>query len=376
MGITKTGPNKYIIKARVIITNKDPRKKRSDKRKVETFFGNERQANDRYLALKSELRAEKSKPQFQSHFRFYLEQYRDLRGGTIPQKQRAVYDSLDSDVGNVDITDLRDFLFKYSKIIQRIPSKMTGKLLSNGSINRRRAMALAALNLAKDLNQISDVPLTKSVWPKLSEIPRDRRLHDHEIVNLINTINEHAPHIYYLFWFAINVPCRKSELVNMTIDDLNLFANAIRIPNGTTKNEEGTWKPIPRDMLNYFRTLPEGTKYLFYRMVGGRCRRIGDFKKSWSKCKKIAGIANFRFHDTRHIAARNMIIAGMAERDVMKIAGWKTNMLSTYWGSSSLDSLSRVKFISWDAIVGGNSVSGGEGNSQDKVVSGVKKAVS
>lgn len=37
-----------------------------------------------------------------------------------------------------------------------------------------------------------------------------------------------------------------------------------------TKNEDGAWKPIPPDMVSYFRALPPETPFLFFRVVGGR----------------------------------------------------------------------------------------------------------
>ncbi len=91
----------------------------------------------------------------------------------------------------------------------------------------------------------------------LKEVTRDKVLSVIEIDRLLSVMEQNAPHILPLTHFALRVPCRRSELVNMRREDLDLFNNAIRVRNGTTKNDEGCWKPIPPDMVAHFRSLPE-----------------------------------------------------------------------------------------------------------------------
>jgi integrase len=111
-----------------------------------------------------------------------------------------------------------------------------------------------------------------------------------------------------------------------------MFKNRIRIRSGTTKNDVGLWKPIPPDMLNYFRTLPNDTEHLFYRRDrDGVCRTVGTFWRSWKRLRKLAGMEGLRLHDTRHVSATDMIDNGAPEQVVMTVAGWKTNMLRAYY---------------------------------------------
>ena len=111
-----------------------------------------------------------------------------------------------------------------------------------------------------------------------------------------------APHLKPAVEFAMLVPIRKSELVNLKKDALDLFNNVIRLRNGTTKNKRGTFIPIPPDMLPYFRSIPSESEYLFYRRVGDRYFSLGDFKKAWQRVKRLAGIEDFHFHDLRHMS--------------------------------------------------------------------------
>ncbi len=359
MGISKTHrrPNEYFIKARV-------KTQGEDRRKQEFFLGTKGQAQDRYLELKAELRGT---PKQARTFGHLLENYRESRG-EIPRSQRSIFDALSRDLGPIDLQELEGALKQYHGILRRLPSKATGKHLSSATLNRYRAMVAAALNLAVELKVIPSIPLSSAVWPKGKEIPRDRFLSPLEVQRLFGVLELEAPHLLPMTQFALQVPCRKSELVHMTRADLDLFNEAIRVHNGTTKNEDGTWKPIPPELVPYFRSLPADCQYLFHR----KGAFLGDFKKAWGRCLEIAGLQNFRFHDTRHISATNLVDNGTPERAVMDIAGWRTNMLATYYKSSSKKALGLVKFARGSGNKGATSESlEGKGGGF-----GIEKAVS
>lgn len=333
MGISKIGPNLFFIKARVKLPG-------DDRRKQERFSGNRAQAQDRYLELKAELRGERMPARcFGDLLRAYLEPR-----GTLTGSQASVYKTLMRNLGGVALGDLEHGLRRYYAILKASRSERTGKPFSASAMNRPRTMVAAALNLAKAARVITENPLTKDVWPKAKEIPRDRFLEPIETARLLNVVEQKAPHLLAVLQFALLVPCRKSELVKMTPADLDLFNNAIRVHNGTTKNDEGSWKPIPPEMVPYFRSIPPESPFLFFRKVGKAYRPLGDFKRAWATAKRLAGIRDLHFHDSRHVAATNMVAAGTPERAVMDIAGWNTNMLSTYWKSSSRRALALVRF--------------------------------
>ncbi len=334
MGITKLAPNHFFIKARHKTNGEDRREQLH-------FTGTKAQAEEKYLEILRRLRREKKPAQA---FGDLLAAYCESRGGVIPRSQRSIFEDLARDLGGVDLAAIGDKLQEYAGILRRLPSKTTGRKLSAASLNRRRAMVAASLNLAVELKIIPHSPLNAAVWPKENEVPRDRFLSHVESTALLNAISMSAPHLLPVTQFALQVPCRKAELVSMTRADLDLFHNAIRVHNGTTKNEAGAWKPIPPNMVPYFRSIPADCPYLFYRMERGQYAPLGDFKRSWATAKRIAGIQNLRFHDTRHISATALVDAGTPERAVMDIAGWRTNMLSTYYSSSSKKALSLVKF--------------------------------
>lgn len=98
-------------------------------------------------------------------------------------------------------------------------------------------------------------------------------------------------------------------------------------------------------MLQYFRSIPADCPFLFYRQdVEGEYHSLGDFRKAWHHCLKLAELSDVRFHDTRHCSATDLYVNGNPERVIMDIAGWKTPMLTTYRHKNSLKSAQMTKF--------------------------------
>jgi integrase len=58
---------------------------------------------------------------------------------------------------------------------------------------------------------------------------------------------------------------------------------------------------------------------------------MGGYSKGWKSLVERAGLTGLHYHDLRRTAARNMIRAGVPERVVMEICGWRTrSMLDRY----------------------------------------------
>jgi integrase len=250
-------------------------------------------------------------------------------------------------LGAVSLVEFPARFESWLKLYRVTPTKQTGKYPGNGAANRFVSIARAVYNLMRALNLFEgENPISGARFPKLKEIPRDVSLGEQDKKNLLNTLDAQAPHLSAIVRFAMQVPCRRSELVNMKREDLDLFGSCIRVRNGTTKNDCGTWKKIPADMRDYFRNLPSETEYLFYRRErDGTYHKLGDFKRAWNRCLKLAGLKGaFRFHDTRHVSASALVDNGTPEQVVMMLAGWKTNMLRVYYNRQPKKALELVRF--------------------------------
>lgn len=289
--------------------------------------GSWQQARTRYFELQTMLRSGKREAAATpGTFGDVLERYRNSRG-EIPRSQRPTFETLVRDLGPVDLRVLESALESYGTLIRKTVSPKSGKRYSSATVNRLRSMATAALNLAVDLRILEKNPLTRAVWPKLREAPRDRILSPLEIQNLLNVIDREAPHLGPLVRFSLAMPARKAELVGARREWLDLVNGVIRIPGKAAKGGRGSTKPISPDLWNYFATLPADCPWLFYRKVGDEYHPLGDFKRSWGRCLKLAGIPDFRFHDLRHVSCTQLLAAGSTLKAVQDVGGWTSSKM-------------------------------------------------
>ena len=63
------------------------------------------------------------------------------------------------------------------------------------------------------------------------------------------------------------------------------------------------------------------TDYVFTRENG---KPVRDFRGTWAKACRAAGVPGLLLHDLRRTAARNLRRAGIAEGIIQIIGGWKT----------------------------------------------------
>jgi integrase len=307
----------------------------------QTIKGTKEQARELLARFKREIREGRAASSlteiktFGEALSFYLER-------NDPGRSKPYFTRLLADLGNVSLLVLGDRFDKYLQLLKSTIGFRTGKPIAAGTINQYLFRSKAALNFCVKHGLLTENPLNR--FTKLKETPRDVILSEIDKQRLLNVIEKEAPHLSAITRFALQVPSRRSELVQMTVDDLDLFNNAIRVRNGETKNGAGLWKPIPPDMREYFRIIPPGCKFLFYRQDKNGFHGLGDFKKAWRRCLRIARISDFRFHDTRHCSASALVDNGTPEQVVMSIAGWKTNMLRVYYNRDPKRTLDLVRF--------------------------------
>lgn len=337
INISRISARAFFLDVRVIRHGKEVRKR-------ETFTGTQAEAEERFYQIKKELRESASELSKKvTCFREVLEKYRERRlslGGL----DKTRFNCLHRDLGEVPIPHLPEKFGAYIRRLRDEPWEHTKRCRTNGTLNRYVTMARAAFNHAIELGLVTSNPISKARFPKFKEVPRDQVLEDEKRDRLLEVVTQEAPHLLPILRFSLQVPCRKSELVNMRKEDLDLTHNAIRVRNGTTKNDKGVWKPIPPDMVDYFRSIPPECPWVFFKARKGLFCPLGDFKVSWRKCLKLAGITNFHFHDTRHMSASALLDNGTPEQVVLEVAGWKTNMLRTYYHRAGKKSLSLVRF--------------------------------
>jgi integrase len=121
---------------------------------------------------------------------------------------------------------------------------------------------------------------------------------------------------------------RKSEIASLGWDDLD--GDVIRLRAENAKN--GTARIVPCEgqlaelieRRRLTRSYQESGTVRLSRLIFHRQGQpIREFRKSWATACRLAGVKRL-FHDLRRSAVRDMVRAGVPQKDAMQISGHKT----------------------------------------------------
>ncbi len=127
-----------------------------------------------------------------------------------------------------------------------------------------------------------------------------------------------------LFEVGYSFGWRIGELTNLRVRQIDLASRTVNLDPFTTKNDEArtaVMTGLVYAMLQQCVAGKQADEFVFTRPNG---KRIGDFRGTWSKVCKEAGVAGLLFHDLRRTAVRNMVRSGIPEPAAMTISGHKT----------------------------------------------------
>lgn len=237
-GIAPIGPGKYRVNIRIRIDGKIVERR-------ETVEGTREEARERRQQLKRELREKRPAGSLKCPFQTFadaLRLYREKRG-PFSAKYAQNFDALGKEIGDYPLEGFADRFEVYMRLRKTIPSTR-GILRSPSSINMPLSMVKAVFTLCYDLELIKINPITKARFPRMETIPRDITISGEDRKRLIDAAlqDKRTAHLADVINYAMQVPIRRSELVNMKVEDIDLFSvpASVRIRNGTTKNDMGT----------------------------------------------------------------------------------------------------------------------------------------
>ncbi len=131
-------------------------------------------------------------------------------------------------------------------------------------------------------------------------------------------------HLKPVVTFAYQTGWRRSEILKLTWDKVDLRQGIVRLDPGETKNEEGRTIYLNEELLREMGALHSkrhlGCPYVFHRNGAP----IREFRGSWGSACNKAALKDRSFHDFRRTAVRNMVRSGIPERVAMMISGHKT----------------------------------------------------
>ncbi len=217
-----------------------------------------------------------------------------------------------------------------TKHLKACVKKRRAEGISNSTINRELARLKRAFNLSRESTppKVKQVP----VFPRLEEAPPRKGFFEHDEFVVLRL--ELPEHLRPVITFAYSTGCRKGEILWLRWDQVDLLARIVRLEPGETKNDEPRTIPLAGELYQML-VLQKQVRdqkwpdcpWVFFRYG----KRIKDFRGAWEEASKRAGLWNDEtdkpkhiFHDLRRTGARNLVRAGVPERVVMAIGGWKT----------------------------------------------------
>jgi integrase len=200
------------------------------------------------------------------------------------------------------------------------------------TVNRELATLIRMLRLAHARDKVAKLPKVH----KLTEAPP--RSGFFERIDFEAVRRQLRPDLQCAITIAHSYGWRmQSEVLTLTLSQVDLGAGTLRINPGGSKTGEGRIVYLSAEVKRVLevqiervrtlsRTLGRVLPYLFPHLPKGRLqgKRIRDFRKSWASACKAVGLSGMLRHDLRRTAARNLIRSGVPEVVSMRITGHRT----------------------------------------------------
>jgi integrase len=143
--------------------------------------------------------------------------------------------------------------------------------------------------------------------------PRERRVNPGELEKLLAACRaSRCDWLPAIIQLAVETGMRRSELLAMRWDDVNLEARTVFLRN--TKNGFPRTVPLSIQALNVIRGTPRCGTTLFE--ISPNALRL-----AWERLKRRAGVSGLRFHDLRHEAISRFFEKGLNVPEVAMISG-------------------------------------------------------
>ena len=154
---------------------------------------------------------------------------------------------------------------------------------------------------------------------RFKEYSRNRTLEPGEFQALMANCR---PHLRDIVQLAYSTGMRCGEILGLRWDQLDFKNGVIILEAEDTKTQEKREIPLSGTLIKMLMQVPRtlGSPHVF----NFRGKRLWSVKIAIKKACRIAGIADFHFHDLRHCAITNMRKAGVPDNVIMSISGHKT----------------------------------------------------
>ena len=238
---------------------------------------------------------------------------------------------------SISIDDMKDWA--HSRLAQT--NQTTGASLSTSTVNRELNLLSAIWEVAVSKWRWTDVNLIRKVERPKDPPPRDRRISDDEIKQILDELNRTksraAPKsraLARMFLLAIETAMRLGELCTLTSEQIHLEQNYLRLLK--TKNGDARDVPLSSAAKQYLIEQMELKHEPIFNLDSGTASRM------FAVAIKNTGLKDLHFHDTRHEA-----ITRLARKvdvlDLARMVGHRDiNSLRVYYNATASEIASRL----------------------------------
>lgn len=220
--------------------------------------------------------------------------------------------------------------------------KRQGEGIGNAGING----ALRTLRKMFSL-QVKERKFPRNLVPSFPMLPNPKPRRDFLTVEQHATLLKHLPEeLRPLQIVGYDTGARKGELLKLTWDRVDLERGFSTFLN--TKNGEDRIVPLGQHALRTLKEMNRTPGGLVFVRANGQ--PIKDFRRTWLRAVKAAGLGKHLFHGNRRSQAVNLITAGVNEQTAMAITGHKD--IETFRGYNVLvEEAKRAAIVKRDSMM-------------------------
>lgn len=208
-----------------------------------------------------------------------------------------------------------------TRMIEQFQTERLQKGHKHATVNRHLATIKHMFTKAVEWDMVEEDSLKRVRKVKMLEENnrRMRFLSSSECSSLVGNCDKHLRPIVIT---ALNTGMRKSEILNLKWDDVDLKHNLITVRN--TKNGEPRRIAINGTLRDTLSSIVRRLDVPFVFFDNATGKSYGNVNKSFSSACRRSGITDFHFHDLRHTFASQLVMAGIDLTTVRELMGHKT----------------------------------------------------
>lgn len=233
------------------------------------------------------------------------------------------------------------------KEVEAFRDVLTGTM-SPARVNRYLALFRAICRRAIRDGKLEASPIQAVRFLKENNA-RVRYLTPEEEVRLLEALPERFRPLIIV---AIHTGMRQGELLRLRWEDVDFFSGTImvrqaksgegrRVPMNSVVRE--TLRNLRQERIREAKAKRDGRElfspYVFCAPGGGY---LFNLKRDWYRVIRLAGVADFRFHDLRHTFASRLVMSGVDLYSIQTLLGHKTPAMTLRYAHLSPGHLRQV----------------------------------